>query len=70
MSRAKVVRRKPPPPRFDSASEARMYRYHHLLLEARTHDQAALWFDQFLRYKALFDERFILTPNNEKEHPT
>lgn len=40
------------------AFEGPMYRYHRLLLEARSQAQAELWFREFLRMRKGYDRKF------------
>lgn len=42
----------------DGTVEARMYRYHRLLLETKTEAQTILWFAQFMAYRKMYDSSF------------
>lgn len=52
--------RKPKRKKMDSDGtvEARMYRYHRLLLETKTEAQTILWFAQFMAYRKMYDSSF------------
>lgn len=43
---------------FDGSVEAGMYRYHRLLLDAKTEVQARLWFSEFILYRKEYDTSF------------
>lgn len=52
--------REPKPKRidYDGPAEARMYRYHKLLLEAKTEAQMRIWFDELVLYRKAYDLTF------------